>query len=256
MAVTPPLLQEFGPSIWTVEGPEVNFCGCPYPTRMVIVKLNDTGTWVWSPVALTEALKKELIQAKLDNVQYIVSPNMIHHIFLHEWQANFPQAKFYAPPGLKGRKVVRDVTFEALELDDTPAATKNGEDSATFLYSHEIYQVVVHGSFAMEEVVFYHVKSKTALVADLIQRQTARGGIMGRLLKVDDLIGPEGSTPREWRFSFLVGKEQAKRARDVIVDRWKPEHLIIAHGMCVHDGTATAVISKALSWLDKFHGLW
>jgi hypothetical protein len=28
-------LQPFGDSIWIVDGPEVDFFGCPYPTRMV-----------------------------------------------------------------------------------------------------------------------------------------------------------------------------------------------------------------------------
>lgn len=33
----------------------------------------------------------------------------------------------------------------------------------------------------------------------------------------------DGSTPREWHFSFLTGKEEARKARDVIVKDWKPE---------------------------------
>jgi hypothetical protein len=125
-------------------------------------------------------------------------------------------------------------------------------------YSSEISQVVVKGSFFMQEAAFYHPKSETALIADLIQRfpEDHAQGFMGALLKLDALVGPEGSTPRDLRFTFLVGKEEAKLARDVIVNDWKPKQMIIAHGDCVKDGTATQIISKALGWLDKFHDLW
>ena len=36
-------------------------------------------------------------------------------------------------------------------------------------WAADIDQVVVHGSFALTEVVFFHRRSRTALFADLIQ---------------------------------------------------------------------------------------
>jgi hypothetical protein len=193
-----------------------------------------------------DELRLELKAQELDKIAYIVSPNKIHHIFLKEWQDAFPQAKLYAPPGLKERGVVKDVTFHALLGDDIS------------LFSEEISQVIFRGSFLIEEVVFYHAKSQTALVADLIQRFPVNQveGFIGTLMKWDGLVGPNGSTPREWRFSFLLGKDQARNARDTIINDWKPHHLIIAHGDCVTDGSATTVIDKALGWLDQFHAMW
>ena len=243
------LLKEFGPSIWMVQGPIVNFFGCPYPTRMVVIQLDDgESTWIWSPVALTEELKAEMTFLKLDNVQYVVSPNKIHHIFLSEWQDAFPKASFYAPPGLRDRNVAKDIRFD-VDLSD---------NEETMPYRSDIRQVIVRGSFFMEEVAFYHPKSKTALICDLIQKfpEEQALGFVGTLMNIDGLVGKDGSTPREWRFSFLTGKEEARKARDVIVKDWRPEKLIIAHGECVADGTATEVISKALGWLDQFHALW
>jgi hypothetical protein len=207
---------------------------------------------VWK-VKLTDELKEELETFMLDNFQHIVSPNKIHHIFLKEWQDAFPKAKVYAPPGLKERAVAKGIRFDhELEEFDDENSVKNCS------YLNDISQVIVKGSYFMEEVVFYHKKSKTALVADLIQRfpEEELEGWKCALMKMDGLVGKEGSTPREWRFSFLVGKEQARLARDCIVNDWKPENLIIAHGECVKDGTATEVISKALGWLDKFHDLF
>jgi hypothetical protein len=139
----------------------------------------------------------------------------------------------YAPPGLPQRKP--ELKFDA-ELGDTP-------DPA---WAADIDQVIFRGSLAMEEVVFFHRESRTAIVCDLIQRhpETAMTGWKGMLMRADSLVGKNGSTPREWRASFLRrGKARAARAK---VLGWKPERLLIAHGECAQTG-ATEIIDQALS---------
>lgn len=50
----------------------------------------------------------------------------------------------------------------------------------------------------------------------------------------DRLVGDSGSTPREWRASFLRrGPAREARAR---VLAWEPERLVIAHGACAKEG--------------------
>ena len=55
----------------------------------------------------------------------------------------------------------------------------------------------------MEEVVFFHQPSSTCLVGDLIQRHDLadRTGWKGTLMRLDGLVGENGSTPREWQLS-------------------------------------------------------
>ena len=71
-------------------------------------------------------------------------------------------------------------------------------------------------------------------------------GWRGRLMKMDGLVGERGSTPREWRASFLQRKP-TRAARDKLLS-WNPERLIIAHGECTHSGAAD-IISDSLSWI-------
>lgn len=106
----------------------------------------------------------------------------------------------------------------------------------------------VSRSFAIEEVVFFHRPSRTAIFGDLIQSfpDDAAAGWKGVLMRLDGLIGPHGSTPREWRLSFL-SRDAARTARQKVLD-WKPEQLLIAHGKCVGSG-ATHVIADALRWI-------
>jgi hypothetical protein len=231
-------MNEFGTSIWTVEGPEVNFFGFPYPTRMVVIRLDNGKSWIWSPINLSEDLVKE-IESKAGPVKHIVSPNMIHHIFLKSWADRFPDAKVYAPPGLQERK---QASTEGIRFDG-----KLGKDEMPF--ENEIDIVLVRGSYFMEEVEFFHKASNTAIICDLIQRHEKNlTGWKGFLMKVDGLAGEDGSTPREWRFSFWpFGKESLRQARDAMLN-WKAEKLIIAHGTNAKSD-ATAVIEKALYWV-------
>ncbi len=227
------MLKEFGPSLYTADGPVVSFFGFPYPTRMAAVRLSNGGLWVWSPVALNDELAAAI--EAIGPVRHIVSPNKIHHLFLHEWAERWPDARLYAPPGLAQRKP--ELSFDA-ELGDTP----NPE------WATDLDQVIFRGSIAMEEVVFLHRESRTAIVCDLVQRHREADvtGWKGTLMRLDSLVGEHGSTPREWRASFLR-RGPAREARAKVLS-WNAERLLIAHGDCAqHD--ATKILGEALAWI-------
>ena len=92
-------LQPFGPGLWLAGGTEVAVAGFAYPTRMAVVRLAGGGLWIWSPVALSEALRREI--DALGEVRWLVAPNSLHHLFLAEWRAAYPKAKLYGAPGLR-----------------------------------------------------------------------------------------------------------------------------------------------------------
>ena len=227
------MLEEIGPSLYVADGPVVSFYGFPYPTRMAVVRLSDGSAWVWSPVALSDDLFNSV--DAIGPVRHIVSPNKIHHLFLAEWGERWPEARVYAPPGLAQKRP--DLRFDA-ELGDDP-------DPA---WKADIDQVIFRGSLAMEEVAFFHHASRTAIICDLIQRhpEAAMTGWKGMLMRLDGLVGEHGSTPREWRASFLR-RGKARAAREKVLG-WKPEQLLIAHGECAQTG-ATSIIDKALGWM-------
>jgi len=238
-------LKPFGDSLWIVDGPDVSFYGFPYPTRMVVASVKH-GSWIWSPIPCTKALATAMEAATGGPVQYIVSPNMIHHIFLKPWKDAYPEAVVLAPPGLQDRKKVLP---EGLVFSGTLTESPPPES-----YGDVLDQVVFAGG-GLEEVVFFHKASKTAIFCDLIQRFPADnkcycGGFKGWLMKLDGLVGPQGSTPREWRLLYWIkgGLPQARTARTKVLEEWKPEKLIIAHGECA-DTNATDIIRQALSWM-------
>jgi Domain of unknown function (DUF4336) len=227
------MLEEFGPSLYSADGPTVSFFGFPYPTRMAVARLSDGSVWVWSPVALSQGLADEV--EAIGPVRYVVSPNKIHHLFLREWADRWPDARLYAPPGLARKEP--ELRFYA-ELGDEPSPS----------WAADIDQVVFRGSFAMEEVAFFHRASRTAIIGDLIQRhrETRMTGWKGLLMRLDGLVGEHGSTPREWRASFLQRGPACAARRKVL--GWNAERLLIAHGECAHT-EAAKIIAAALSWI-------
>jgi hypothetical protein len=227
------MLTEFGPSLFVAEGPMVSFYGFPYPTRMAAARLSDGSVWVWSPVALTPELESSV--DAIGPVRHIVSPNKIHHLFLKQWTERWPDARVYAPPGLASRKP--ELRFDAELTGEADPA-----------WAADLDQAIFRGSIAMEEVAFFHRPSRTAILCDLVQRFDPEfvTGLKGALMRLDSLVGEGGSTPREWRASFLRrGPTRAARAK---VLAWEPERLLIAHGMCAQQG-ATKILERALAWM-------
>jgi hypothetical protein len=227
------MLVPFGQDLYVADGSTVSFFGFPYPTRMAIARLSTGRVWVWSPVALTTELAGAV--EAIGPVGYIVSPNKLHHLFLPEWRNRWPEARLYAPPGLARREKRLRFDAEIGEAGDEP-------------WRSDIDQVVFRGSFAMEEVVFFHRASRTAIFGDLIQRfpEGDAKGWKGLVMRLDGLVGKGGSTPRDWRLSFL-SRSGARAARRTVLG-WKPERLVIAHGDCASTG-ATEIIAAALSWI-------
>jgi uncharacterized protein DUF4336 len=148
------MLKEFGPGIWSADGPDVAVLGFHYPTRMTAIRMLDGSLFIWSPTQLTDRLRAEV--DAVGQVRHIVAPNSLHHLFLREWKRAYPGAKAYAAPGL--RKKRRDVVFDA-DLGGAPRPDWVGE----------IDQVLMHGNLITTEVVFFHVRSGTVLFTDLLQ---------------------------------------------------------------------------------------
>jgi len=227
------MLTEIDRDIWIAEGPSVPFLGVPYPTRMTLVRLSDGGLWLCSPIELNAALA-DAVQA-LGPVQHLVSPNKIHHLFLGQWAQAWPNAKLWASPGLARRR--RDLSFHG-ELGNAPEP----------VWKSDIDQLIFRGSFAMEEVVFFHRASRSAIITDLVQKfdpATLRGW-RGLLMRLDGLVGPEGSTPREWRLTFWNRSAAREALRKML--GWNPQRLIIAHGEWVRENGRES-LARSLSWI-------
>jgi hypothetical protein len=227
-------LQEFGTEIWIADGPTVTAAaGFHYPTRMAIIRLSDGGLFLWSPIALTEALRAEV--ETLGDVRYLIAPNSLHHLFLGDWQRVYPDAKAYAPPGLRQKR--KDLKFDG-DISDTPIAD----------WTEDIDLVVMRGNRITAEVVFFHRKSGTALFTDLIQHFGPRWfkGWRAIVARLDLMVAAEPSVPRKFRAAFT--DRRAARASISRVLEWPTEKVLIAHGEPITEG-GRDFLNRAFRWL-------
>jgi hypothetical protein len=227
------MLEAFGEEIWIADGPSVTSAGFRYPTRMAVIRLGDGSLFVWSPTALTDALRGEV--ERLGRVRFIVTPTAMHATFLPDWRRAFPGATLFAAPGSRDRS--RAVAFDA-DLGDAPDAGWAGE----------IDQAPMRGNLIATEVVFFHRRSRTVLIADLIQHFPPGWfkGLQALVARLDGMTGPEPRVPQKFRMAFT--DRRAARTGLAHILGWPVERVVMAHAEPVRSA-GRAFIARAFSWL-------
>lgn len=262
-------MKPLGPSIWVVyeeeEEGSLNPNEAPSDVRRaaidskdkrqptVIVGLAD-GAWVWNPyVPWTKKLETE-IQARCGSVRHLLVPNKLHvsSSRIGEWSRANPQAKVYAPPDFEHDED-SDLVFDFILTDDPKRD-----------YVLDIDQVIFRGS-NLDEAVFFHRASETILFGDLIQRRGSRHERMSMsstwLQSLLETVAPvsettlgEYCTPSSWRWSFWWQGEQelARKALDVVLNKWSPAQIVLGTSDVIIEEYATDMLERALgSWIPE-----
>lgn len=231
------MLEPLGTELWVAEGGIVSFFGFDYPTRMAVVRLADGGLWLWSPVEPTPALVAAV--RALGPVRHLVSPNKLHYLFLAAWQKAFPDARMWGTASTIAK--CRDLAFSGT-LDGTPPPEWAGQ----------IDQLHFTNSRFLDELIFLHRRSRTAIIADL--SQSFSEAFLAQhwpwwLRGIARLVGMtegRGYAPIELRLSFR--RRTAARAKIRALIDAHPEHVVVAHGEIARSG-GEAYLRRAFSWL-------
>lgn len=230
-------MTPLGSELWLFDGPAVTgAAGFQFPTRMAVAKLpNDGGLWVWSPVALTQDVRVAI--DALGAVRHLIAPNSLHHTFLAEWAAAYPDARVHAAPGLT-RQVAGTEIHSVIGDEPDPD------------WAGAMEQVIVRGNRITTEVVFFHRESATVLVTDLVQ-QIPKGWYRGWravVARLDLMTAPVPSVPRKFRMA-TTDKVAARDAVKRILE-WPAQRLVMAHGTPMHSGGQEA-LRQAFGWLMR-----
>lgn len=230
-------LIELAQNIWLAEGDLVNFFGFPYPTRSIIVRLDNGSLWVWSPIRLSAELRRQV--DALGPVAHLISPNKLHHLFLQDWLDAYPQTRLWGPAtSIKKRP---DLAFQEPLTDTAPPD-----------WAGEIDQVWFRGNPFIDEIEFFHRASATAMITDLSQNFNHDflakhwGGWKHVLARVWKITTDAGYAPLEVRLSFFNRKAAREAVQAMLT--WKADRVIVAHGDPVlNDGGA--YLARAFHWL-------
>ena len=230
-------LQAIDGNIWLAEGETVNFYGFPYPTRSVVVRLFGGTLWIWSPIALTPALHREIVG--LGAVAHLVSPNKLHHLYLQEWKAAFPGARLWGPRSTIEKR--RDLAFQPA-LDDEPPPE----------WAEVIDQAWFRGSPFLDEIEFFHKPSATAIIADMSQNFSDAflrdhwPRWTRFLARLAGMTEGKGYGPLELRLSTIDRRSARAAVQKMLA--WYPRRVVMAHGVWQREN-GRKYLERAFRWL-------
>ncbi|MDI1448565.1 DUF4336 domain-containing protein [Polyangium sp. 6x1] len=222
-------LVSLAEDLWAAEHPVRMPGGVRMDTRMTVVRLPGEKLWIHSPIPIDDTLAAAL--AKLGTVSYLVAPNLYHNLFLGRASERFPEARVFAPPGL--REKIPSLRIDEVLSGEAPAAW-----AGVFEQRH------VAGAPQMEEVVFLHRPTKTLVVSDLVFNIERPEGLATKLVLT--MMGTRGKLARSRMWTFITKDKAAWNAsvREVLALDF--DRLIMAHGEVVAEGAKDRVRAVGL----------
>ncbi len=147
------LVTFFNDQIWIYEYP-VRYAGIDLFGRMTVIKLANGELLIHDPCKIDATVKQEI--NSIGDVKYIVAPGSYHHLFVTNFQKEYPNAETYLCPGLERKR--SDIKFDWI--------LGNKADPR---WSNTLEQVLVQGTKYIWEVAFFHKPSKTLILVDLLE---------------------------------------------------------------------------------------
>lgn len=207
--------------VYVKQVPLYNY-GIEFGARMTVVKLKDGSLFIYSPVDLDEKTKKSLDE--LGKVKYVIAPTVLHHFFINQYKKAYPNAKFYAAPGLEKHR--KDFKFDEVLKEDKKYPWSDE-------LSHSIFYVIKNGK-EFSEVVFCHHETKTLMVCDLIENMgQPESPFMTKLFLWIALMYETPSTPVDLKI-ISDPKVIGVSAKKVL--KWDFDTIILAHGRLIEEG--------------------
>ena len=229
-------MQKIGDDLW-VHDDSMKFAGTKLRLRMTVVKLSDGSLWVHSVTALTPELKQEIDE--LGEVKYIVAASNAHNTWLQDWCEAYPDAEAYVSAGIP-RKVPLS-NYHILR------------DGLENVWQGDLEWEFMPGVPMFNETVFYHKKTQSLIVTDLIQNYpdhvpTGFAGIMTKY--VFQPIGFKGTCiAPPLKMGFII-KDKPKFTEFIRnVQGWDFKRIIVTHGNIIEDNAKSVFTDLCVRFL-------
>ena len=117
-------------------------------------------------------------------------------------------------------------------------------------WADDLDQLIFKGNLFIQEVFFFHKRSRTLIAADFIQNHPIerRKPLLNALWRLGGVAYPNGGVPLDIRQSF-TDRTIARRSFEKLL-LWDFDKLIIAHGVCIGKD-AKPFVERAFRWLRR-----
>ena len=203
--------------IWILEYP-VRFGGMDLFGRTTIIKLSNGELIIHDPCRIDDAIKKQIDD--LGEVKFIIAPGNFHHLFVNDFQQQYPEAETFICPGLERKRP--DIRFDWV-LGNKPDA--RWEDT--------LDQVLIQGTRFIWEVAFFHKPSQTLILVDLLENigddyQHQAGLYLRFWWKLIFRMWNNPKAAPEYQMGW--GKKNIVKIGLHKILSWNAERVILAHG--------------------------
>lgn len=224
------MMRQLATGLWVIDRPFSLF-GLQLGGRMTLIRLADGSLILHSPVALDEPTAAAI--DALGPVRWIVAPNKMHHTFLAQAAARYPEALLLGAPGLATRR--RDLHFAGELGEALPPVWRSELTAAT-----------LDGAPSLNEVVLLHRPSRTLIACDLVFNFEHAEGLLTRLyLRTNRALGRMAQT--QIHRKAIKDRAAARASLDHILG-WDFDRLVVAHG-AVAERNAKEALRAATAWL-------
>jgi hypothetical protein len=219
------MLKPVAENIWTLESELNAVLGLKMPVRATVLRLRTQELMVLSPVKTSQEDLEELRQ--YGPVRYVVAPNCMHHLFLKKFAAEFPKAEIWGPHCLQDKR--NDIHFKG---------TLSTQE--TMPWEEDVDMIVVKAKAPMvQEFIFFHRASKTAIVTDLLFNvHDFRGWKESLIARLNG--GYKKLAMTRLGRSVFNDKQSLHMAASHLLS-WNPSHLVVAHGDVILNSAALAL---------------
>ncbi|KAF3931472.1 hypothetical protein ABW19_dt0204166 [Dactylella cylindrospora] len=245
--------REVTDSITTFSVPFLRAGLIKFGGRATVAKLSSGGLLVFSPVPLTDDVSST-ITALGGQVDYLVAPDMEHHMNLGPWKAAFPAARVIGPAELYDKRKKQGNEDVPFDFPLTAANKKTIEFPADFTADFDLEYFDGHMA---KEVVLLHKPSRTVIEADLIfntpsneqYSKTGEDPKSGFFTKLAMHIWTTTQGKSQQRFIWYAAAKDKKsfNASSKIVDGWDFDRIIPCHGDVIETG-AKSVFQRLFAW--------
>lgn len=211
-------LRSLAPNLWVADRPLKLAVG-DIGTRMTVVQLADDSLFLHSPVRLDADTRRAL--DGLGPVRRVVAPSKVHHFFVADYVAAYPEARIYGAPGLAHKR--KDLRFHDVLSDEAPPE-----------WRAEIAQHLFRGAPLQNEVVFFHRATRTLVLTDLAFNVAADQTSGARLFYW--LVGAAGRFGPHRLVRLVIRDPRAARQSVQRILEWDFDRIIVTHGDVLESG--------------------
>jgi hypothetical protein len=234
------MLRAIDRDVWVAEQP-LRYFGLSVGTRMTVIRLTNSELVVISPIQIDEATVEQL--GKLGTVSHIIAPNLYHYLFAADFQKLYPNALFWAAPGLDTKK-------PELKIDRTIDPNSSSLwDGIEHIFFEGFSTLTLGGFDPIDEFVFFHIASRTLILTDTALHFDESFPIVTQV--ATRIIGGYKSlSPTLLERIATTDKEKISSAVDRVLN-WDFDRVIMAHGSIIDRGGKAMFDRGYARFLDR-----